>query len=383
MNVPPPEAPDALLVPSTDATGAGAEPDIRFYDNQVPAFVEAELERLYQCLMTTVARFDAYKAAPNASTYVVREQGQVTALFLFRRERYHVTVYNEQLAIPPAQINRFADAVFARYPSVWLISFYAIDTNAGAIAYPLQRVECLEDIRLALPASADDYLSKLGKNTRAGIRYAHRQLLRDFPSFRFEFYSKGEVNERQLRQVIAFNQARMHAKGQTSTYDDGGIEQLFQLVRQYGLVGVATIESRVCAGAICCRVGSHYHLCVLAHDSRYNLYQLGKLCCYFSIADAIERGCTHYHFGWGRFDYKFKMLGQLKALHRIELYRSRPRMLQNARRTVQISVAAGKRKLKQRIADAELGRERSDRWIRSAAKLARAARRLLRRRPRR
>lgn len=373
-------------VPGTGpGMGPDSAPDIRFHDNEVPAFVEAELERLYQCVMSTVARFDIYEAAPNASTYVVREDGRITTLFLFRREGDHVTVYNEQMWIAAAEIRRFADAVFARYPQVALVSFYAIDTDAAAIGYPLQQRVCLEDIQMALPASGAAYLSSLGKSTRANLLNAHRRLQRDFPSFRFDVYGGGEASEaqiRQIRQIVSFNQARMSDKRQTSYFDERNIERLCRLVQRYGLIGVATIDSQICAGTICMHVGSHYYLYVLAHDPQYNQYQLGKLCCYFSICDAIGRGCKEYHFGWGRYDYKYKMLGQLKELNRIEIYRSRLCMLHKARRIASIAVADHIRKLKLRIASAESGSAFSDRCIRFAAGALRGARRLLRGVPR-
>jgi CelD/BcsL family acetyltransferase involved in cellulose biosynthesis len=379
MTVPLPYLPEAQSTVAAAAPTNTAGPEIRFYDNEVPAFAEAELERLYQCLMSTVARFDLYEAAPGASTYVVREGGQVTALFLFRRERTHVTVYNEQMPLAAADIRRFADAVFARYRAVSLISFYAIDTDAGAIGYPVQQRVCLEDIQMTLPMSGDAYLSALGKSTRANLLNGHRRLLRDFPSFRFEVYPGAAADEEQVRQIVAFNKARMSEKQQTSVHTERSTGQLYRLVQKYGLVGVATTGLGICAGVIALRVGSHYFLAVLAHDSRYNPYQLGKLCCYFSILDAIERGCKQYHFGWGRFDYKYKLLGQLTDLYQIELYRARPWMLLHAPRIAQLAGVAAFRRLKRRVATAERGTGRSDRCIRSAANVARAAKRLLRR----
>jgi hypothetical protein len=379
MTAPLTDVPEAQGAASAAARAIAGGVEIRFHDNEVPAFAEAELERLYQCLMSTIARFDIYQAAPEASTYVVREDGEVTTLFLFRRERNHVTVYNEQMPLAAADIRRFADAVFARYPAVSLISFYAIDTDAGAIGYPVQQRVCLEDIQMILPPSGVAYLASLGKNTRANLLNGHRRLLRDFPTFRFEVHAGAAADEEQVRQIVAFNRARMSEKQQTSVHTERSTGQLYRLVQKYGLVGVATIDSRICAGAISLRVGSHYFLVVLAHDSRYNQYQLGKLCCYFSICDAIERGCKQYHFGWGRFDYKYKMLGQLTELHRVEIYRSRLCMLQHGPRMVRLAAADAVRKLKLRVASAKLGTGRSDRYIRSAASVARVAKRLLRR----
>lgn len=359
------------------AAHAGAGPQVEFYDGQVPSFVEAELERLYECMMTTVARFDIYRAAPDASTYVVREAGRITTLFLFRRQGGRVQVYNEQIPVAAQDINRFAGAVFARYRKVRLISFYAISTEALAIRYPLQLAECLEDIRMSLPASSEAYMTSLGKNTRAAMRRALRQIQHDHRSFRVQAYERGEASEQQVRQIIAFNRTRMSEKGQVSCHTEQDVERLLRLIHKYGVVVVATVESHICGGAISFRVGSTYHLYVLAHDSRFNAYQLGKLCCYFSVCDAIGRGDRQYHFGWGRYDYKFKLLGRMTVLHRVDIYRSRLHMIAGAARVMQVAAGAMRRSLKQRIAAAELGESSADRWILKAANALRAPRRLL------
>jgi hypothetical protein len=372
-----------LAAPPADACAdtRSAPANIAFYDNAIPPFAEAELERLYQCVMTTLARFDIYAAAPAASTYVAREDGRITTLFLFRRERHRVTVYNEQIPIDAAEIKRFADAVFARYRSVRRISFYAIDTRTDAIGYPLQCQECLEDIVLALPRDPASYLSALGKNMRASIKRYHNKVQRDFPSFRFQVYDNGSAHEQQIRQIVAFNRQRMLAKGEVSYYTERSTEQLARLVRRYGVVAVATIDGKLAAGVICFRVGASYLMWAVAHDPRYDDYRLGKLCCYLSIVDAIEHAGKEYHLGWGRYDYKFKLLGRLKALYRVELYRSHLHMFGNAPDLLKMAFAAELRKLKLRLANAERGDSLADRCLRRLAAGARAVKRLRRRSP--
>jgi CelD/BcsL family acetyltransferase involved in cellulose biosynthesis len=379
MNVPPRDAPGAHLAPYLDPGPPAPAREVSFYDNEVPAFVEDELERLYECVMTTVARFDIYGAAPGASTYVVREHGLVTALLLFRREARQVVVYNEQVTLGRSELNRFADAVFARYPMVRRIAFHAIDAPPRGIRYPMLRRECLEDIRLALPASTDEYMASLGSHTRGAIRRYRRHLQRDFPSFRFQVYDGSEASAEQVRQVVALNHARMREKGLASYYTEAAIEQLLQLVRKYGLLCVATIDGRICGGAICMRVGSTYQLAVLAHDPRFNAYRLGRLCCCFSICHAIEQGGARYVFGWSRYDYKFKLLGRLKPLYRVVLWRSRLHMLRDAALVARIAAVAGLRSFRLRAQRAEAGTSRADLWIRSLALVLRRARRALRR----
>jgi hypothetical protein len=366
--------PDVRPQPGDDS-GAGQRGryEACFYDNAVPAFVEVELERLYQNVMTTLARFDIYNAAPAASTYIEREDGRISTVFLFRREQRCVNVYNEQVTLDPDAVGRFTRAVFARYPAVRRISFYAIATDTGAIGYPLRAHECLEDIVLPLPGSADAYREALGKNTRAAVRRYHSKLRRDFPSFRFDVTASAEVDEQQLRQVIVLNRARMSAKNQVSYHTERSTEQLMRLVRKYGVVGVATIDSQVCAGIICFFIGTSCQMAVVAHDPAYDDYRLGKLCCYLSICDAIERGAAEYHFGWGRFDYKFKMRGQLKPLYRVAVYRSRLSIVRDARYASTMAAAAGVRRLRLRLAQAETGTSTSDRLLAALAVTARAA----------
>jgi hypothetical protein len=369
--------PQTQLVPSGFPSPAAPAREVQFHDDEVPAFAEAELERLYGCVMTTVARFEIYEAAPHASTYVVREYGQVTTLFLFRAEGRRVTVYNEQIVLGRAEINRFADAVFARYPGVHLISFYAVDAPTRGIRYPLQRCACLEDIRLTLPDTADEYYAGLGVNLRVALRRYRRQLQRDYPSFRFEVYDGDEASEEQVRAIVELNRLRMREKGQSSYYDEAAVRRLLRLVRKYGVVCAATIDSRICGGVICMRVGSTYHMVVLAHDSRYSAYRLGKLCCCFSICHAIGQGGRQYTFGWGRYDYKFKLQGRLKELYRLEVYRSRLRLLANAPRVTRLAFAAVVRRLRLRVDSAQAGASRADRWISSAAGVLRRLKRAL------
>jgi CelD/BcsL family acetyltransferase involved in cellulose biosynthesis len=379
MNVPPREAPNAHLPPFAHPGAAPAAREVRFYDNEVPAFAEDELERLYECVMTTVARFDIYNAAPGASTYVVREHGLVTALFLFRREARQVVVYNEQVRLGRSELNRFADAVFARYPSVRRICFYAIDAPARGVRFPMLRRECLEDIRLSLPPSTDEYLASLGSHTRASVRRYRRHLQRDFPSFHFQVYDGSEASAGQVRAIVALNRARMHAKGQASYYTEAAVEQLERLVRKYGLLCVATIDGRIVGGAICTRVGATYQLVVLGHDPQFDKYRLGRLCCCFSICHAIEQGGARYVFGWSRYDYKFRFLGREKPLYRVVLYRSRRHMVLDTAHVARVAAAAAIRSVKLRAAQAEAGASRRDSWIRSLAHALRRARRLLRR----
>lgn len=294
-----------------------------FYDNEIPAFVEEQLEHLYACLMTTVARFAIYDSAPNASTYVVRQGNTVQTLLLFRREHTYVKVYNEQMTLEAEEITQFVRLVFERYPTVKRVSFYAIRTDIKAIPYPFTIGECLEDIVVHLPRTEEEYLSRLSTSLRNDIIRRHKKILREYPSFRFELLTKDEVSETQIKDIIAFSEARMLGKNNSSYHTEKTSDQLIELIQHYGIVSVATIDGQICGGVIGQRIGKHYFAQIAAHSPVMDKFGLGILCNYLSVRAAIAAGLSMYHFGWGRYDYKYRLLGENIDLYRLEIFRSR------------------------------------------------------------
>jgi len=71
---------------------------------------------------------------------------------------------------------------------------------------------------------------------------------------------------------------------------------------------------------------------VIAHDSRFNAYGLGLLCCYLAICECIARGGKEFHFMWGREEYKYRLLGKHRDFDSLAIYRSRLAMLFDGRR---------------------------------------------------
>lgn len=316
------------------------------YEEQVPAFVGRQLELLYQCVFTTLARFAIHDVANGASTYVVRVDGAVRTVFLFRREGDTLSVCNEQIPVGDDEMRRFCDYVFARYPEVAVVSFYAVDADASRLRYPVQQYNCLEDIVLPLPATAAQYLGRLGKQMQASLRRYDKKMRHDFPSFRLQIHTKDQISEQHIRAIVAMSTARMASKQQQSYHTEATTRQLIALLQQYGWVGVATTDAGICAGVICHRIGSHYFMHVLAHDPRFDAYRLGKLCSYRMICAAIDEGGQAFHLGWGRFHYKYQMGATQRDLYRIDIYRSRLQCLLHARRMATMVTQAWMRRYK-------------------------------------
>lgn len=302
---------------------------ISFYENEVPAFVETELERLYENIFSSLAKFRIEGTARNASAYVVRKGGKAITVFLFRRKNGKVEVINEVIKIDEVDVCRFAHTIFAAFKAVTVISFHAMQTTIRKLPFPYQRFNCLEDIVLTLPGTSQEYQASLGKNMRTSIKRYMKKLDLNFSSFCYEVYTDEEVSEQHIRDIIRLSSARMAVKNEMSAHSEEKTEQLIRLVRMYGLVGVAMIDGRVCAGVICSRFGANYFMHIIAHDPAYDDYRLGKLCCYLNICECINRGGREFHFLWGRYEYKYRFLGVQRDLDHLAVYRSRAQFLLN------------------------------------------------------
>lgn len=304
---------------------------ISLYQNSVPEFAELEMERLYQHMYASISHLKAYgNMADNTSTYVARKNGEVTVVLLFRLEQNRIRVLNEQIRISQEEIDRFTQFVFGHFKTVNVVSFPVVDTKVGDFSYPHQQFHCTQDIVLTLPGSGQAYFDSLGKATRTYIKRYLNKLRRDFPSVSCNTYLKDEAGEQHIRDIIRLNRARMAGKHKASYIDDAETERIIKLVRQCGLVTVMTINGRVCAGAINYRFGGNYFLKVVGHDPSYDDYGLGTLCCYLSICECIGNSGKEYHFLWGQYEYKYRLLGIQRDLDHFAAYRSRVQLLRNS-----------------------------------------------------
>lgn len=316
------------------------EAAISIYEDEVPPFVEAEIGRLYESVYTSLARFRIYGEIDHVSTYVARKNGKVIAVFLFRREQGEVKVLNKQVKIDEAEVRRFVKAMFSAFRSVTVISFWAIETATSGLEFPHQRSYCLSDIVVTLPATAEEYLASLGKQTRRHIRSGMKKIRQSFPSFRYEVYAKEAVSEQHIREIIRLSSARMAVKDKVPYNSDEETERLIRLARVCGSVVVATIDDQVCAGTICYRVGATCFMHTLSHDPQYDSYKLGTLCCYLTICETIARDGRILRFGGSTHRYKFEFRGVWLGFDRLFIYRSRVHLLRDGGRVLKTALGA-------------------------------------------
>jgi hypothetical protein len=299
---------------TTDAPG-GVK--IAIYENAVPPFVESALEKLYQNLYASLVWLKIRGVAERLSTYVVTDNGQPSTILLFRIDGSRAVVINNVIEIREIEIGRFARALFTRFGRIGVISFKTIETNLQQLDFPYRRFNTSENIVLTLPHSADDYIAALGKNTRKNVRYYLNRVKRFFPSFEYKLLEREKVEASQVIDIL-----RLKNHSMPGVLEDAETRRTLALVAARGMVGIITIDGKICAGSIGYRIGNHTFGSVLAHDLQYDGYWIGMLCCFLTICESIGRGCQEYHFLWGPDDYKFRMLGAQRDLDDVVVYRS-------------------------------------------------------------
>jgi hypothetical protein len=316
------------------------ELDVSIYENQIPDFVAQELERLYEAVYCTVARFDIYGEAWDASTYVARAHGAVVCVILFRLERDVVKVINQQIAISEPDLREFAGAIFSRYRSVRLISCYAIETNIKRFPFPFQKFAVLEENVVALPRTPAEYTASLSQNLSKRLQSAKRKLKRDHADFSFEVLSGNQVSEQTLRELAGLARARMAAKQQAAYLGDADIAKILRVIHIYGFVGVLRVNGKMRGGNIFYGVGKRYFMHVIAHDPDYDKYMLGHLVQYLAACYCIERGGRECCLMGGGRETKARFGAFPKYLESVDIYRSRLHYLLALRR---VAAAATRR----------------------------------------
>ncbi|HJV87909.1 MAG TPA: GNAT family N-acetyltransferase [Noviherbaspirillum sp.] len=322
---------------------------VQLHENSVPLFVKDELEHLYESLYATLAQFQSKHDASLADvhTYVAYRAGKPCAVLLFRIHGSTARVLNEVMTIGAADIERFASHVFAKYRSVSVIAFHAIRSDIAPRVLR-HRFEVSEDIVLPLPASEDEYLAALGKSTRRTVKYYSNKLKRDFPSFQHQVFTGDDITREQVRTIVDMKIAQMEEKHRPSILSEEDVDRMLRTLRSYGVVGIATVDGKVCGGWISYRVGRNDFMDMCVYDEAYHEYRLGTLCCYLAIVDCIAHGGKECHFQWGRDEYKFRFLGVQHNLVDLVIYRTPFAMIAHAGKYWRSAARHLKRKFEER-----------------------------------
>jgi len=331
---------------AASAPARRAEVSEHCYLNEIPAFAEAELARLYGHIHSSLAFFRTFRPRDGVNTYVARQDGVPVTLLVFRCAGRRIDVYNEMCFIPEADIGRFARYVFAHFDHVHIISFKGVLSDPLRLPFPMLRYDAKENWEIELPATPEEYTARLGKATRENVKRYRRRLERDHPSFEQQFYAAGEIDEQQVRDILALSRSRVEAKKMKFGLDEADEARVVSLAKECGLVTVLRVGGQICAGTISYCVGSEYLAHMIGHDSRYDAYWVGALCYYTTICESISRGAKKFHMGGGRNEYKTRLLGVRRDMDRIDIYRSSGHLFLHLGEVLRAGVRVVKRKTK-------------------------------------
>jgi len=311
-------------------SGSDEREAIICHEYAVPEYIEPELERLYHNIFSALPHFKAYGGlTTDTCTYIARQHGKAQAIFLFRRVGGAVIVLNEGMSIDEECLSDFSHYVFSRWESAKVIVFQAVHSRVNKLNYPMQRYECSAQVSMPLPDNEAEYLASLGKNMRRNIRRYLRRMMEDHPSFSFKVYAAQHISQEHMHEIFQLSRSRIAHMNRGFALDDEA-EKIFYLAHMKGVVGVATINGKVCGGMIGFRAGNTYFAKLLGHDTNYKAYSLGTLCCYLMIVQCMKLGCREFNFMWNEYPYKAALGGKRVSLDRLVIYRSRKQMLRNS-----------------------------------------------------
>jgi hypothetical protein len=300
----------------------------------VPAFAGPAIDRLYAHLYCSPSYFEMAREIDGASTYLAWRGDGPAAVLLYKRTNSEITVISDYVAVDAHEIHRFADYMFGRFESVNVISFRKLHADLRKPGYPSHAVNCIEDLIITPPATVREYEDALGKNMRRNIKRYSNALLKNFPSFRYQVYLGAEISEQHIRDIVELSCTRMKSKNVEPRFNEEETQWIIGFAKQCGLVGVATIDGKICAGTIAFRMGDNYFMHVNAHSVELNEYSLGILCCYRTICECITRGAKRIHLLQGRFGYKYRLLAQRKDFFHLDIYRDRVQFIAHVKRVL-------------------------------------------------
>jgi len=296
----------------------------RFYDRHIPSFAEAALDQRYGSLFSSIPQLGLY-SLQDISTYVEWKESIIQELFLYRRDKNHITVINQGMQVDGAAVQRFADAIFQHEPGTNRLCFHSVDLIKH---HQLQKKIFLpisEDSVIDLPNTESDYLATLGRS----LRQSMQSRLKRTQGLKHKTFPGSAVDTQLLERIIAFNHARMLAKQRYSAIDEAETKRLLTLAHARGVVGTIEINDKLCAGSLVCRFGDDIFSLLNAHDPSMNKLGLGKLSRHLMILEAIRSGARRFHLLGGYFNSKRPFGARRIPLCTLLVYRGRLGMVKD------------------------------------------------------
>jgi hypothetical protein len=314
-----------------------------------PVELERDLERLYKNVFCSVPNIKNVIDFSSLFAYVSVSNLNPEQIILFSHKGSSVVVINELFTMPATDLLMFVKSIFSNFANVRMIVFPSLRTNANVAEFPLQRFNSTEDIVISLPKSIEEYSSSLGKNTRETVSRFRRRIAARYPAIEFLSFERDKITPSVVAKIVELNCLRIRSKNQVPSHTAESLDWLYRITQKFGIVVLAMQGERICGGVICTNINGKFFMHVIAHDSEFDVVRMGKICCYLSICDAINKGGSEYHMLSGEYDYKSKFLGKKFEYERISIYRSKKAVLSMLPSFIEAELKGRGRSLKKKL----------------------------------
>lgn len=261
-------------------------------------------------------------ASKDGEFFVLRNVSTAHPLIFFRIYSYRIEILQLCSKFSSSDIHIVCQHIFNMFGQIRCIGFDCVESDREEIGFVAQRYNVSEDFVIDLCGSVARYTSMLGRQLQHDLKRYKKKLSTASSDVRYACFSGQDVAEAVFNEIIGLSASRMAAKEVASSHTLEKSRRLFDLVKNFGFLSVIYIDGIVRAGVICTRYGTEMFMHVVAHDTGFDRFRLGKLACYFSICAAIESGVLRYHLLSGWYDYKLRFLGKPVEFDRVEVYRS-------------------------------------------------------------
>ena len=258
------------------------------------------------------------------------EQTVLKHIILFKytaKTQKNIKVLNQEFKISLTDIENICYILFNEFNRVQQIIFEKIFEPSSKQSPKIVFEKTLfNDVIISdMPKSMNDYLNSLRASTRKKFRLMMNRFVKDFPDFKVYHFEKNDILLEQIEKVVSWNKSRMKTKGIISQLNEKECKILHQYVSSsgFGYLCLFEIGGQMMSGVIISMIGEHAYGHVIAHDSFYDQYSVGRIALLHTIEYMAEKkNIKHYHLLSGTQEYKFRFGGISHDLYTCRIFRN-------------------------------------------------------------
>jgi hypothetical protein len=287
----------------------------------IPYKYESFLIEKYHSFTTTCHYIETYHNNNDINYILIYDNKKLMHILIFKNLNKISICLNTLIHIDQEVLNIYSKKIFNEFPKIKeikIVNIYNNNFNSKTIT----KTSKSNNYTMFLPNSIDNYYLMLGTKTRKHIKNYKRRLIRDFPDVKFISLQGGNIKKEFISKIINLNSERMLSKGISPGINKEYENNIINYSQHYGFICYIEINKQIIAGAISYIINNDIYLHVIAHDNKFNKYNIGQVCLFHLISTSIEKGLTSFHFLWGRNEYKTRFLAQPQPMYSYSIFKS-------------------------------------------------------------